>query len=243
MLIVNADDWGRSREETDVTLPFCLAKRITSVSAMVYMRDSARAAELALRAGLDVGLHVNLTQRFDQDHVPAGLLADHHKVATFLSRNRYAQLLYHPALRRHFRNVYEAQAAEFERLYAIRPSHIDGHRHMHLSSNMLVDGIIPRGQRVRRSFSFWPGEKSAFNRAYRRLVDWRVSGRYRTTDYFFVLSQYSQPERLRCLSMLARGATIELMTHPAVPAEHAFLASEHFGAFLDELELGTFASI
>jgi predicted glycoside hydrolase/deacetylase ChbG (UPF0249 family) len=207
------------------------------------MDDSARAAELARNAGMDVGLHVNLTQRFDQEGTPAGLVSDHDRIARFLSRNRYAQLLYHPALRRSFRSVYEAQAAEFERLYGHPPSHIDGHRHMHLSSNMLLDGIIPKGQRVRRSFSFWPGEKSTLNRAYRRLVDWRLSSRYRTMDYFFVLSQYLQPDRLRRLSRLARNARIELMTHPVAPAEHAVLASEQFVAFLDELEVGTFASV
>ncbi len=241
MIIINADDWGRCRLETDAALHFFLARRITSVSGMVYMADSVRAAELARNAGMDVGLHLNLTQRFDQNGVPAGLVSDHNRIASFLSRNRYAQTLYHPALRRSFRSVYEAQATEFERLYGDPPSRIDGHRHMHLASNMVIDGIIPRGQCVRRSFSFWPGEKSVVNRAYRWLVDWRLSSRYRTTDYFFALSQHVQPDRLWRLSRLARGATVELMTHPADPAEYALLASDQFVAFLEELEAGTFS--
>ena len=44
MLTVNADDWGRSRAETDAALQCHGKKRITSVSAMVFMEDSERAA-------------------------------------------------------------------------------------------------------------------------------------------------------------------------------------------------------
>jgi YdjC-like protein len=47
MLIINADDWGRSRAETDNALTCHDEGRITSASAMVYMEDSERAAELA----------------------------------------------------------------------------------------------------------------------------------------------------------------------------------------------------
>ena len=64
MIIVNADDWGRSRSDTDAALACYKEERITSVSAMVFMEDSARAAELAKEMGIDVGLHINLTQPF-----------------------------------------------------------------------------------------------------------------------------------------------------------------------------------
>ncbi len=62
MLIVNADDLGRSKAATDAAM-VCYAKgRITSTSAMVFMMDSERAAEAASGAGLDVGLHVNFSE-------------------------------------------------------------------------------------------------------------------------------------------------------------------------------------
>ena len=48
MLIINADDFGRSVGETNAALECYIAGRITSVSAMVFMADSERAAELAL---------------------------------------------------------------------------------------------------------------------------------------------------------------------------------------------------
>jgi len=243
MIIINADDWGRSAGETNAALECFSAGRITSVSAMVFMDDSVRAAGLGRDTGIDVGLHLNLNERFSGKGVPHQLAAEHERIVGFLRRSRYAQLVYHPALRQSFRRVYEAQAAEFERLYGRPPSHVDGHQHMHLCSNLLLDGVIPKGQRVRRSFSFWPGEKSALNRAYRRFVDWRLSRRYRITDYFFALSQYLQEDRLSRVSILAREATVELMTHPGVKEEHAFLMSAEFAAFLRDLEVIDYASL
>jgi predicted glycoside hydrolase/deacetylase ChbG (UPF0249 family) len=243
MIIINADDWGRSRAETDAALNCFTAGRISSVTAMVFMEDSARAAELAKETAIDVGLHLNLGESFSRNDVPQQLRVRHERIVKFLRGGRYHQLLYHPLLRQAFREVYDAQAAEFERLYGKPPSHIDGHRHLHLCSNVLLDGIIPSGQRVRRSFSFWPGEKGAFNRAYRRFVDWKLSRKYRLTDYFFALSQYLQHERLIRISHLARDASVELMTHPVIRTEHAFLASDRFGAFLKGLKLDTYASV
>jgi predicted glycoside hydrolase/deacetylase ChbG (UPF0249 family) len=46
MLIINADDWGRSVAETDAALRCYREGRITSVNAMVFMQDSERAARL-----------------------------------------------------------------------------------------------------------------------------------------------------------------------------------------------------
>src|SRR5579863_5715924 len=61
LLIINADDWGVNREATDRTLDCVLRKTVSSASAMVFMEDSERAAQLALEAGVDTGLHLNLT--------------------------------------------------------------------------------------------------------------------------------------------------------------------------------------
>ena len=65
MLIVNADDWGGWKSATDAALACYKAGRINSVSAMVFMEDSERAAELAQADGLDVGLHLNFTTPFE----------------------------------------------------------------------------------------------------------------------------------------------------------------------------------
>src|SRR5262245_37412586 len=129
MLIINADDWGRSVMETNAALRCYAMGRITSVSGMVFMVDSERAADLAKENELDVGLHLNFTDRFTSGRVASKLANHHNKIARFLTRNRYSQVFYNPALRREFAYSCKAQVEEFTRLFGRGPSHIDGHHH------------------------------------------------------------------------------------------------------------------
>jgi chitin disaccharide deacetylase len=235
MLIVNADDWGRSRAETDAANRCFRAGRITSVSAMVFMEDSERAADVALENGIEVGLHLNFTQAFTGTGYSEALANRHHRIATFLNRNKYSQLLYNPLLRDDFAYSYRAQADGFERLYGRLPSHIDGHHHMHLCGNMIWSSVIPRGMRVRRNFSFWPGEKSFLNRAYRALVDRWLSRRYQLADHFFDLTQCLQQSKLPRVQALARSSTVELMTHPIDATESEYLMGHEFESLFERL--------
>src|SRR6059058_791652 len=219
MLIINADDWGRSVAETDAALRCYKGGRTTSVSAMVFMEDSERAAELAKENELDVGLHLNFTEEFTANKYPETLGSCHRNIVRFLTGNRYAQLFYNPLLRKEFVDSYEAQAREFARLYRKPPSHIDGHHHMHLCANLLLSDVIPSGVKMRRNFSFWPGEKSLFNRTYRSLVDLWLARRYQLPDYFFDLTQSIQQKKLDRVAGLARSSNVELMTHPVVRRE------------------------
>jgi predicted glycoside hydrolase/deacetylase ChbG (UPF0249 family) len=243
MLIINADDWGGTRRVTDAALACFREGRITAASAMVFMGDSERAADLAKAYSVDAGLHVNLSERFTAGNASTRLLERQDRIARFLTQGRYALLFYNPALRQEFRYVYEAQVDEFYRLYGVPPSHFDGHRHMHLCSNMLVDALIPAGQRVRRSFSFWPGEKSIINRAYRSLVDRQLARRYRLTDFFFSLLQCLRTERLGRVLDLARIRKVELMTHPGVIEENAFLMSDEWKNALKNLRTVPYSSL
>jgi predicted glycoside hydrolase/deacetylase ChbG (UPF0249 family) len=243
MLIINADDWGRSVVETDAALRCYKAGRITSVSAMVFMADSERAAKLATANGLDVGLHLNFTEPFADGRCPESLKHRHNRIVSFLRRNKYSQLLYNPFLRREFSFSYEAQAEEFLRLFGGVPSHIDGHHHMHLCANLLVSQPIPAGTRVRRNFSFWPGEKTRLNRAYRALVDRWLARRYELTDYFFDLTQCVEQKKLDRVAHLARSRNVELMTHPIVNGEEEYLMSDEFRVILQNVEIRGYAVI
>jgi predicted glycoside hydrolase/deacetylase ChbG (UPF0249 family) len=243
MIIVNADDFGRSRSETDAALSCYKEGRITSASAMVFMEDSCRAAECARATGIDVGLHVNLSQPFTGQVKVRRLQECHDRVAQFLTGNRYSLLVYHPALRAQFQYVYDAQLEEFTRLYGRHPSHIDGHLHEHLSTNMLLDKIIPAGEKVRRSFSFWPGEKGVVNRAYRGLIDRSLARRYRVTDFFFSLQRCLQNDGLPRVFELSKVAIVELMTHPADPAEYVYLMSDDYVVALHQVEMRTYGSL
>jgi predicted glycoside hydrolase/deacetylase ChbG (UPF0249 family) len=244
MLIVNADDWGRSVSETDTALRCFRERRITSVSAMVFMQDSKRAAKLAKQYELDdVGLHLNFSEEFTDKSCLETLKELHGPIIRFLRRNKYAQLLYNPFLRKAFAYCYQAQIEEFVRLFGKSPSHIDGHHHLHLCANLLLSKSIPSGTRMRRNFSFWPGEKGFLNRAYRSLVDRWLARRYRLLDYFFDLTQCIEERKLDQVVALAKSNNVELMTHPIVHREAEFLMSDEFGLVLQGLEVGSYVPV
>ncbi|MGH7978639.1 MAG: ChbG/HpnK family deacetylase [Limisphaerales bacterium] len=243
MLIVNADDLGRSAAETDAVLSFYNEGRITSASAMVFMKDSERAAELARDSGLDVGLHLNLSECFTGNGYSSRIQARHNRIISFLRHDKYSHLLYNPFLRRSISEVYQAQIDEFRRLYRKQPSHVDGHHHMHLCANVIIGKLIPPGVKLRRHFSFWPGEKGLLNRTYRRLVDRWLARQHRMPDYFFCLLQCIQQGKWNRVEALARSSTVELMTHPIVAAEAEYLKGGEFHALLQRVQSGTYASL
>jgi predicted glycoside hydrolase/deacetylase ChbG (UPF0249 family) len=239
MIIINADDWGRSESETNAALACFRAGRITSASAMVFMKDSERAAGLARECGIDLGLHLNLSQKYDARTAAADAAAQE-RIVRFMGATKYAVLLYHPGLRRDFREVFKSQMREFLRLHGKAPSHLDGHQHRHLCANLLIDDILPRGQRIRRNFSFWPGEKGMLNRTYRSLMDRCLSRRYILTDYFFSLGQILKSCRLARAVELARQASVEVMTHPIHTGEYEWLMSAEAIHNLRSLRLSAF---
>lgn len=243
MLIMNADDWGRSAEETDTALACYASGRITSVTAMMFMPDAERAAELAREYGLEVGLHLNLSQTFGDARVPCEVATRQARVCHFINAGRYALLVYNPARRHDFIDTFRAQYDEFLRLYGRPPTHVDGHHHKHLCSNVLLDDVIPADHKVRRSLFFWPGEKSVLNRACRGITDRVLARRYRVTDYFFALSQCLRGDRLGRVLSLAASHSVELMTHPVNDCERAMLLSEDFQQQLAPLQRGSYACL
>lgn len=243
MIIVNADDYGSSPLATERILACHAAARITDASAMVFMADSERAAGLARAAGLPTGLHFNLTQPFTHGLLPARLAESHERVAHFLNRSRYASLIYHPGLAGRFEYLFRHQLDEYQRLYGAAPSHIDGHHHMHLSANMLLGGVIPRGQKVRRNFSFAPGEKSRLNRTYRALVDRWLARRFVIPDYLFDLPGCLAPDRLPRVLGRARRACVELETHPELTPEFEWLMSDEWASALAGVPRGNYDSL
>lgn len=243
LLIINADDWGRSSAETDSALSCFQRGAITSVTAMVFMADSERAAAVAKRIGLPVGLHLNLCEHLNGPGVDPGLRDAHRRIATYLARSRFSEAVYHPALASDFRYCYESQWQEFVRLYGRPPTHIDGHRHRHLAANMVIGGVLRPGEKVRRSFDFWPGEKGRLNRMYRQLINWYLARRYRVTDYFFSLSQCQSAERLDRVLALATRASVELMAHPIRESEREMLISGGFRARVERLRLGSYQDL
>jgi hypothetical protein len=97
--------------------------------------------------------------------------------------------------------------------------------------------------KLRRNFSFWPGEKSMLNRTYRWLVDRSLARRYRLVDYFFDLTECIEGKKLDRVAALAKSNNVELMTHPTVSAEEEYLMSDEFQVMLQHLEIASYALV
>ncbi len=237
-LIVNADDWGRDQETTVRTLECILRRSVSSVSAMVFMEDSERAAAVARERGIDTGLHLNLTTSFSAPNSPAPLVEHQNRLASYL-RRPLAGAIFHPRLIRSFEYVVAAQINEFHRLYGKHPERLDGHHHMHLCSNVLFGGLLSPGTIVRRNFFFQAGEKSLGNRLFRRFIDHMLARRHRLVDFFFSLPPLEPPERLQRIFSLARLFIIEMETHPLNPEEYRFLTRGEIFRLLGDLPIAS----
>jgi len=223
-VIVNADDWGMRRTATDRILDCIRHGAVSSASAMVFMEDSECAAAVAREHGVDVGLHLNLTDALTGKDVPARLREEHEKLMRYLRKGRRGMLVAHPLLRSAFEFVVKAQLEEFERLYGRKARHIDGHHHAHLAANVRGQKLLPAGTTVRRNFTFALGEKSWLNRRVRAWQDKQLVRRHRMTEYFFNLAPMDEA-RLRRLLEAARSADVEIECHPERDEEYEFLMS------------------
>jgi hypothetical protein len=223
-LIVNADDWGRDGHTTQCILDCFLRRGVSATSAMVFMADSERAAGLALEHGIDTGLHLNFTSPFT-GACPPELSHRQRRVARYLTRHRFAQLVFNPTLADSFAYVAAAQIDEYRRLYGADPDRIDGHHHMHLCANVLLGRLLPTGTLVRRNFSFNAHEKGIVNRSYRATLDRLLIRRHRVVDFLFALPPLAH-DRLQRIVLCARHHVVELETHPVQPAEYRFLTTD-----------------
>src|ERR1700733_1210279 len=89
-LIINADDWGRDIQNTSRTLDCIEHGSVSSVSAMVFMEDSERAAAIARERGIDVGLHLNFTTSFSSNVVSTRLIEFQRRLSHQLLRHRFS---------------------------------------------------------------------------------------------------------------------------------------------------------
>ena len=243
MLIITADDYGKNSHATDSILTCFSNKRITSASAMVFMEDSERAASLTLKTTLEVGLHFNFTLPFSAEKTTLKLREHQNRVVAYLGKNKIFQILYNPFLSNSFQYVFLSQQEEFMRLYGRHPDFYNGHHHMHLCTNVLAGRMIPKGARVRRTFTFDKGEKNLFNRLYRHILDTGVVGRFVSTKYFFSIVPVQNHERLQTIFKRAERDAVEIEVHPENVEEIEFLLSDTYQHLMDSVQCGNFRQL
>ncbi len=256
-LIINADDFGWSRSINRAVAEAHDNGAVASTSLMAGGPAFEEAARLAAgRPGLGVGLHLNLTQGAPQSQagqVPS--LCDGR--GAFLSRSRLlwrsAVGLVRPA------EVARELAAQYEKLISqgIRPTHLDGHQHIHvlpliravafsfaqdqgLAVRIPLEELIWAGggqldgrelARVGRKLAFKPRALQA--RAAARRKDLAMNDHFRSP--FGLVARRGRIDRAsfgRLLENLRPGVT-ELMVHPALDADAAALWDNDEGLLAD----------
>lgn len=242
MLIITADDYGKTAKATDSIIKCYSCERITSVSSMVFMEDSARAASLASIAGFEIGLHLNFSLLFTSFTIPSKLREHQNRIVLYLSKNKYSHVICNPLLVDSFDYVFLSQQDEFVRLYGRLPDYYNGHHHMHLCANVLARRIIPYGARVRRTFTF-DDDKNLINRFYRILLDIYVDKRFISTDCFYTIAPIQDYERLRKIVDRATIETIEIEVHPENDQESDFILSDEYNSLMKTAYKGCFRDL
>lgn len=228
LLIVNADDLGITAEVTDAILRCHAAGAVTSSTAMVFMDDSARAARLAAGASIPVGLHLNLNEPFSGVGIPPQVRKRQARLASHLKRPSWRWWIYQPRIQRVVDACITDQLTQFRVAYGAEPTHLDGHQHVHTLPNVLASRALPTGMRMRPTFTYARGEKSARNRLVRSAVNAAIDLRFVRPRHLFSVRE---PGSDRCIGMTpamlerARVASVEVMTHPGWSDEHDLLLS------------------
>lgn len=231
LLIVNADDFGFSRRVTESALQAFRAGAISSATAMVWMRDSGRAASTASELGLPLGLHLNLTAEFTSTSVPAAARSRQRKLVEHLGRRGEGGVG-----RNAGRVVGDAVRDQLERLAETygEPTHVDGHHHVHLKPEVMKQ--IPDRFPIRPPLSVLDGGSAVSRQPVpgRRSPRWALS-----------LEQIRLDLGAEGAGVLTRADhdAIEVMTHPAENGQLRILLGHRWQEMIAGLRMGSYADL
>jgi len=238
VLIVNADDVGASESTTDPAIASYDEGVISSVSAMVWMADSRRAAGLALERRIPVGLHLNLTLPFSDEGAPEDARAMHQQL---VARFDSVSWMRDDAMFDERDPVIVAAIAHqleaFRALYG-EPTHLDGHHHVHVHPAVLP--CLPREYPIR------PVIKKPSELIRRRSSrDRKLRKAFRTADGCVNFRQIHPSTGGAGLQVLkfARRRVLDVMVHPQFSDEREALRTPEWAAALSSLQLGSYRGL
>jgi chitin disaccharide deacetylase len=237
VLIVNADDVGASPTATDPAIAAFEAGLISSCSAMVWMPDSLRAAELARERGLPIGLHLNLTLPFAATDVPSEVRDRQARLIEYFENASWRDDIDAQPPRKLLRQAVADQLDQFAATYRDR-THLDGHHHVHV--HRVVLGVLPRGM-VMRPILREPARADArLDRRERRL-----HRRFRAPRLTLAFEHLHPALGGVGLDLVdrARGDVLEVMVHPQQPRQLEALQSPEWRAVLARVPVGAFTAL
>ncbi len=237
MLIVNADDVGAGPTATDFALQAYASGAITSGSAMVWMPDSRRSAELVRERGLPTGLHLNLTLPFADRSVPRPVRDRQLRLVGRFQAESWRGETALAIPRQLLRDAVFDQLEQFRELYG-EPTHLDGHHHVHVQPQVLeaLSPELPIRPILRES-----GELD--RRPSRRERELRR--RFQAPELAVAFEQLHPAIGGAGLAPLRRAQThaLEVMTHPQLCAQLDALLSETWLTALAGLPLGSYRDL
>jgi predicted glycoside hydrolase/deacetylase ChbG (UPF0249 family) len=258
-LIVNADDFGRTRGVSDGILRAQRDGLVTSTTAMMNLPGIAGDLQAAAREAPQLGLGVHLNFTAGRPLLPVewvGSLVDER--GHFLSQ---AAVLADPTRINpdELRSELKSQVKTFQNVLERAPDHLDAHHFVHVHPHLfavyldLADELqlpiripFPRDEaafkRMRPSPSLISGLAQAKLEAWLR-EDWQLLSEYslRTPDHFvasFHAEQITRDHLLSILDDLPEGVT-ELMTHPGLADDQLRAESSYSLQRETELEVLT----
>ncbi len=211
LLVVNADDAGFFRATDDAILR--CARIVKSATVAV---NGATAAEFVARArGMDLGIHLNLTEGMS-------LAGPHRTLTDAEGRFSHRKEEFWNLARRGEIDPFEARRearAQWERGEAlgIRATHVDGHNHVHVLP--AVREALPKHVYVRVPLDRVPAP------AFLHLP-WAADSRGRRTDRFTGYRFAEDPsEEVFLASLEGASGALEFMVHPGARPGSPFTSS------------------
>jgi predicted glycoside hydrolase/deacetylase ChbG (UPF0249 family) len=237
MLIVNADDFGANERTSDPVVELFGERVLSSTSALVRMRDTARAASLAGEHGIPVGLHLNLTLPFAEESIPRPARERQRRLTEIFGSESWrgggregppSQLL---------ADVIDDQLECFREIFG-EPTHLDGHHHVHTHPAVLEH--LPAELPIRPILTVpsRAGER-------RSMRERRLHRRFQGPELCFALEDVHPSLGGAGLAALehARRQPLEVMTHPRQEREREALLSADWREALSTLTLGSYAEL
>lgn len=241
MLIINADDLGMNEQTTDGIIACCDKRLITSATAMVFMRDTARAAELASSRDIGIGLHLNFTTPFDGPPIDGDLYNHHRKlIGVFLSW-RYWRYLYNPSIRESIHYCFHSQYDEFLRVFKKHPTHIDGHHHIHLAANVIFGSVLPEGGKIRKIRDL-DCRRSLLDSFCRGRMAGYLRSRFVTTDFLYSIEPMKDDNLTKKIST-ARSKNVELMVHPGQDDNYSYMNTDGYFKIINAASKGSYSDL
>lgn len=223
-LIVNADDFGISPENTAATVSLMERGRVTSATILANGEDLGSALAAARRLpSRSFGVHLNLTE--------GPPLTDPSDLAPLLDPDgRLHPIIFSTQITRTLlRGIEREWMAQVERIRSagVPVSHLDSHQHVHTIPRLfLAFKSVQRKTGIRKAritktlydrdtppeSSMLMAKKSVWNFALRNWV------RTKTTDGFSDFSSFIRASRERPLGL----GSLEVMVHPGADNELGF---------------------